>query len=547
MQENQSIEKKSLRKVLGKTAAWTELAKDCVCFANARGGRILIGLENNEILPPIDQKIDQELPEIIRKRIAELTIHVATDVQLVVAENGGEYIELRVLSSASTIASTTDGRYYCRIADKCNPLLPDELFRLLADKPNYIWETKVGRNVARSDYDFDKLNGFLTEIRSSDRVSGFVRDKSDDELLDYYLLADGEHLTNLGVLWMGKRNDRAKLLYSPIIQFLKFDEFGRRVNKILWDDYTLNPRELIEAVWTQVPDWREGVEVSDGLFRKFIPNYEEEVIRELLVNAIVHRPYTTKGDIFINLYPDRLEIHNPGLLPLGVSPQNVLHKTVRRNEHLAKVFYDLKLMEREGSGYDRMYEILLSNGKQPPILHEGEDRVVVTVKKRIIKSEVVSFINRINKEYQLNQRETICLGLIAQNTLLSSIEFSKILNLPQPNAIRDWLGRLPDWGIVVSKGKTKGVEYFIPTTWLQKTNFKGKTTLKKIEDHRLNELIHQDLKTYPYSAISEIHLRIGSEIPLRRLRLQLSSLVRTGAVHYIGDRRWRRYAIDIKP
>jgi len=44
---------------------------------------------------------------------------------------------------------------------------------------------------------------------------------------------------------------------------------------------------------------------------------------------------------------------NPGPLPLGVTPQNVLHTTVRRNEHLARLFHDLKLMEREGSGFDR--------------------------------------------------------------------------------------------------------------------------------------------------------------------------------------------------
>ena len=94
----------------------------------------------------------------------------------------------------------------------------------------------------------------------------------------------------------------------------------------------------------------------------------------------------------MNLYPDRLELVNPGLLPLGVTPRNILHMTVRRNEHLARVFHDLKLMEREGSGFDRIYEVLLSQGRPVPELREGPDRVEVTVRRRVMKPEVIDFL-----------------------------------------------------------------------------------------------------------------------------------------------------------
>ena len=118
--------------------------------------------------------------------------------------------------------------------------------------------------------------------------------------------------------------------------------------------------ELVAAVWREIPDFRERYEFPDGMFRQYLPFYDEVVVRELVVNALVHRPYTQRGDIFLNLYPDRLEVVNPGLLPLGVTPRNILHTTVRRNEQLARVFHELKLMEREGSGYDELYEVLLS-------------------------------------------------------------------------------------------------------------------------------------------------------------------------------------------
>ena len=544
MNENQYLDKKSIRVVLSNTAKWTELAKDCVSFANARGGTILLGVEDGYDDPPIDQKIPENLPATILKRIAELTVNVGVTSMKILAANGGEYVQLTVSPSTSTIASTTDGRYYMRVADHCQPILPDELTRLLTDKPSFIWETKVVKAVNRTETDVAKLNKFIEAIRSSERVSSFVKSKSPAELLDYYMLADGQFLTNLGILWIGKRNDRAKLLYAPVVQFLKYDAQGNRVNKIVWDDFSLNPAELIEAIWTQIPDWQEGIEISDGLFRKFIPNYEEVVIRELLTNALVHKPYTTRGDIFINLYPDRLEIHNPGRFPIGVTPQNLLHTTVRRNEHLAKLFYDYKLMEREGSGYDKICEILLSNGKQLPLPEEGTDRVTIVVKKRIAKPEIVSFINRMNEQYQLRQKELICLGLIAQHTSLSSLEFSKALELPGQQAIKDWLGRLPDLDIVKTSGKTKGTAYYVNPQMLRSISFKGKTNLKRIENHRLRELIFQDLSTYPKSAISEICQRIGLEIPQRRVKLMLDKMIVDGEVVSTGIKKWTRYAIN---
>lgn len=543
MVENQYQDKKSLKMVTGSTAKWGELAKDCVCFGNAKGGTIIIGIEDNEDLPKPEQMIDTHLVNQIYKRISELTINVSINVGIEKAENGGEYIQVVIHPNISNIASTTDGKYYFRTVDQCKPILPSELLRLLTDKPAFNWETQISANVNRKNYDDDKAERFLKKVADSIRISTFIKNKSKNEIFDYYLFTSGEYLTNLGVLWIGRREDRAKLQYAPIIQYLKYDENGKRVNKIVWDDYYLNPQELIESVWNEIPDWKEGIEVSDGIFRKFILNYEEAVIRELIVNALVHRPYTTSGDIFINLYPDRLEIHNPGLLPLGITTQNMLHKTLRRNEHLAKVFYDLMLMEREGTGYDKIYEILLSNGKAVPEPIERDDRFYVIIRKRIINPEILSFLNRITIEFQLRQKEIICLGLIAQYNTLSALEFSKILGLQGQSSIQDWLGRLIHLEIVSARGRTKGMEYFVNPLMLQKVSYKGKTNLKGIEDHRLKELIYQDLLIYPQSSIGEIWQRIGIEIPKRKIKHLLDKMVLQSDLSTFGDKRWRKYSV----
>ncbi len=546
MREGLRIDKKRLDVVIGKTANWKELAKDCVCFANTRGGTIFIGIDDKENLPPQNQKIDAELPNRIKKRISENTINVGLDVSIITAENGGDYIELKVLFSSSTIASTTSGVYYYRSDESCVPLLPDELSRLFNDKPSFVWETKKTQ-FHKDKIDSTIFNKFKSEIKASQRVSNHVKDLSDDELLDHYLFVIDDYLTNLGVLWLGKRIDRARLSYSPTIHFIKYDHRGEKINKILWEDYSNNPMELIEAVWTEIPDWKEGIDVSDGMFRKFIPNYEEEVIRELLANAIVHRPYNTRGDIFINLYVDRLEIVNPGLFPIGVTPQNLLHKNVRRNPYLAQIFYDLHLMDKEGSGIDKIYRILLGHAKPLPIPFQGDDFVMFTINRTISKPEIISFMNRVNEQFSLTSKELISLGLIAQYNSLSALEISRILALPDhANVVSTWIGKLIDYGLIDSKGKTKGTEYFINTDFLKKTNFKGKTNLKRIENHRLEELIFQDVKIYQPSPIGDIHTRIGKELNISKIRKTIQLMITKGVLIPKGEKRYRTYSISIE-
>ena len=544
MEENSHFDKKSLKALTKPNPDWNELAKDCVSFANAQGGIIVFGVEDKEELPPDGQKIPDGIIVKLQKQIQSRTINVSIVPQLKEAENGAEFIELLVQRNATAIASTSNGRYYMRVNDDCKPILPDELSRLLTDKGAFVWETQTYLKVKHNEYDSDKMNQFVSDIQESNRVSSFVKEKSSEELLEHYFMVSGGFLTNLGVLWIGKREHRARLLYSPSIQFIKYDENEQKVNKLLWDDYSKNPKELIHSIMNDIPDWKEGIEVADGIFRKNISNYEEPVIRELIANALVHRPYTIRGDIFINLFPDRLEIHNPGLLPLGVTPLNILHKSVQRNPHLAKVFYDLKLMEKEGSGYDKIYEILLSNGKPLPEPFEEYDRVKVIIRKRIVNKYVIQFIEKVNAEFQLRSKEIISLGLIAQYTSLTAIEFAQKLGFSEKDDIRSWLGRLAELKLLKSKGKTKGKEYYVEPSILRKHEFKGLTDLKNIPSHRLEALLIEDISRYGESSISQIHQRIGKEIPLRTLRYQLNQLLEKGEIKKAGEKKGTRYFID---
>lgn len=538
--EGQLFDKKSLRSITGKSADWSEIAKDCVAFANATGGCLLLGVEDGQDTPPSDQRIPEDMPDILRRTITERTVNVTVLPDIVTAANGGEYIELRIPRSI-VVASTTDGRYFLRVADQSKPVTGDDVMRLATERSALPWETQVTLHIPRVEVDVVKRDKLLQALRASDRVKASVKEKSDDELLDHYQLAQGRFLTNLGLLCLGRQHHRAKMTTAPVIQFIKYDEHGQKVNKLAWDDHTQSPMELIEAVWLEVPDFRERYELPDGLYRQNVPVFDEIVVRELLVNALVHRPYTQRGDIFLNLHPDRLEIVNPGPLPLGVTPRNVLHATVRRNDHLAHLFHDLRLMEREGSGFDKIFEVLLSQGRPIPELIETHDRVKVTVYRRILKPGIIDFIAKADQAYQLSQRERIALGLLAQHEAVTARELATMLELSSVDALQTWLKRLLDWRLVLSAGRTQATRYFVDPDLLRSLNFTTETTLKRIEPHRLAALVLEDLQRYPESAISDINRRVGVEIHIKQIKRTLDALIERGEVCFAGDKRWRRY------
>ena len=546
MKEGLKFDKKSLKTVQGKSSGFDELAKDCVAFANTEGGHLAIGIEDADEEPAPEQIIHEELRALVIKRIGERTINVATNATIVKSPNGGEYIDLEVFKSQVSIAGTTKGGYYYRDNDESKPIPPDELLRAITDKPSFSWETKVSTKYKTTQCDQKKLSVFIEEIRNSDRVSDFVKSKTDEEILEYFSLADEDHyLTHLGILWLGTQPQRSRLLYTPTIQYIKYDNTGNKVFKQVWDDNSMNPQELLEDIWRSVPDWRESNEVSDGLWRKEIPAYDEKVVREVLCNAIAHRPYTTRGDIFINMYPDRMVVVNPGRLPFGVTPKNILQKTVKRNQELSRILFALHIMEGEGSGYDLMYETQLSLGKSVPILFEGEDSVSVTVERKIVSKEASRVFEHLQYFYPQiaqNQKALIAFGIVFQEEIISSIDLTRKLQLPEADRLRSYVEPLVSQDIILTRGRGKGTKYYVNPAMISDSKANIQTTLKAIEPYRLKELIKQDLKYHSLSLVSDISQRLP-DVPFKDLQKMVRKMASEGELIPDGGRKFRRYRL----
>jgi Predicted transcriptional regulator containing an HTH domain and an uncharacterized domain shared with the mammalian protein Schlafen len=226
---------------------------------------------------------------------------------------------------------------------------------------------------------------------------------------------------------------------------------------------------------------------------------------------------------------------------LPPSCENILHASRRRNDGLARVFHDLALMEKEGTGFDLMYDRLLSSGRAVPMPVEGEDSVKVVIERRILRPELIQLLEDADRRFQLTQRERITLGLLAQSEGLTARELSGRLELTGDAPLKPWLGRLLDFELIGTTGRTAAMKYFASPDLLKEAGMDGKTTLARIQPHRLRALICEDLERYPSSSSTDINRRIGAEISAKTLKRALDELVREGKVRFEGERRWRKY------
>tara|TARA_Y100000114_G_scaffold156111_1_gene182154 strand:- start:44175 stop:45824 length:1650 start_codon:yes stop_codon:yes gene_type:complete len=540
--EDKNKDYKSLRKAVGAKSNHRDLSETCVCFANSQGGEIIIGIEDKESVPPKNQKIKQEDLNKLVKSLRELTDGVGiVNPEIKTHENGGEYFILRILPSTRTIATTSSGKVFLRISDNCFPIGSEELTDLASEKTAFQWEIVVTQKVRIEDADQSKVIELLKDLRASDKVSDFIKQKDDNETLAFYQLISPEgFLTNQGVLWLGTPAQRARLSYPITIQYIVYNDKEEKVRKKEWHYHLHNPKELLLEIEKEAVELTYSTELPDGLFRKNIRQYPREVVRELLINAIAHKKYTVSGDIFIEVYPDKLVITNPGGLPLGVTAQNILHERHRRNPHLIQLMGDLKLMEGEGSGYDLVFEKLARDAKPMPSIESDFTKVRVTVHSGSINPEVVSILDYIEKHFELTQREYITLGIVASEKKVLSTQLTHKLQLNQEDRVRSWVGSLLDKGILVTHGERKGTQYLLNPKLFQQAKVDITPSLKTMEPYKLEALIREDLKYNGRSKMSDIGKRLEG-VPLSEIKKVIYDLAKSGHLIAEGAKKNRTY------
>mgnify|MGYP000956884521 CR=1 FL=1 len=545
--ENSQLDFKSLKKAIGKRSDVESLAETCVCFANAQGGILVIGIEDKDTFPPVDQKIDIVEVNKLMKRLRDLTDGVAlANPEIHVHENSGEYFTISILPSSRLIATTSSGKVLIRISDNCYPVKSEELTDLAAEKNAFQWELVVAQRIKIEQADKQQVEFFVSHIIGSKRVSDFIKHKNRTEILEHYRLIDEQgFLTNLGVLWLGTSSQRARLSYPITFQYLVYNAKEEKIREKKYHFHEYNPMQLLLEIEKEAVELTYSTELTNGLFRNKIRQYPTEVIRELLINAIAHKRYTSSGDIFLEVYPDRIVFTNPGGLPLGVSKDNILHARQRRNPHLIQTLHDLNLMEGEGSGYDLVYEKLSVDAKPFPEIESDYSKMIVTVSSIIIDEEAIGVIDYVNKHFQLSQKEIISLGIIAASKKLLSTQLSLKLQLNQEDKLKYWLDNLLNNNIVISRGKRKGTEYLLNPDLFSQAKLDLKPSLKTIEPYKLEALILEDLKHNGESKMLDIQRRL-SEVYPNDIQKAVYRLVKKEEILPKGANRNRTYLISKK-
>jgi len=542
LHENQVLDFKSIRKIETDKGI-KDLAISCVAFANAQGGELYIGFEDRTKQPLPDQRLSEDTHNKALAKLKSNCYHVAMESSGILEdESGNQYLIIKVFPSLKSFASTADGRFYIRIGDQCLPMRSEDFQRVAYEKQSYQWET-VKTKFRVSDIPRDRIISLCDSLRESDRVSYHIRQMSDDEILVNYCLIDDGNLTNLGVLWLGDDTHRSRLLYPITVQYIVYDGQEQKVRKVDWHDNLLNPKDLLLAIEREAVELTYSFDVPDGLFRKQIRHYHPKLLRELLINAFVHKSFTISGDIMICVFPDRLEISNPGSLPLGVTADNILHQQVRRNPHLIRIMHDLNLMEGEGSGYDLIYELNALDVKQMPILYSDFNSVTVIQYAGILNRELLPLFDYVAQNFPvLSQKNLIALGLIARNEKVYATDLIRMLQLNENGRLRPYVDTLVSAKLVQTRGVKKGTQYLLAPSVLKNAGMNVPTTLKTIEPYRLKALIEEDLRNYPDSLLAEISSRLP-DVEHKDIQKTVYNMVRKNELESHGSKTYKRYRL----
>ncbi|MBB6096898.1 ATP-dependent DNA helicase RecG [Deinobacterium chartae] len=368
-----------------------ELARYAIGLANAQGGLILVGIVNGQVQDASDIHPLMLTHAIFELSAGRLSVNVHPE------EIDGKRVLVVHVPQGPYLLATPEGEV---VAWDGTALVPINAYGHRDPAPDQDYTATVPPMSSLSDIDPLEVGRLRRNMRGRNNELAQLADL--DFMLELGLLVDaGGELkpTVAGILMAGtpqalrRHVPQAEVCYyhhaTPDVEFQFREDLLRPLSSALE-----RLRELIQV--------RNGFSpLQVGLFRIEIWDFDEVVYREAILNALIHRDYQSRDAVHIHHFPDRLEVMNPGGLPGGITSQNILrHQPKRRNPLLAEALARLGYVERAGVGVDKMYQLLLRHGKEPPEFHTYPDSVTLTIHNPGFDAEFVRFIARKQEEMQ---------------------------------------------------------------------------------------------------------------------------------------------------
>lgn len=441
-----------------------ELVEAVVCLANADGGELWLGVEDDGT--PTGLHVEHQnlsgLGGLVAARTSPSVMVAVTPAHL-----GGVAVARIAVPKAGSEVGTTSGVYLRRRikhdgTPECAPMLPhDRASRAahfgLADASA---QPVAGATLA----DLDPLE--RERLRQSVQQYGGDRVllELDDEALDGALSltarqTDGSRVPTLtGLLLVGREQALRDLV--PTHEFA-FQVLAREA--VGFNEFRRFP--LLKALdWleTNFRPYNPEREIQVGLFRVPVPRVDLGAFREAVANALVHRDYHRLGAVHVRLDDEGLTISNPGGLVDGVTVANLLTTEPRpRNRALADAMKRVGLVDRSGRGVDKIYRGMLRFGRPEPDYRRTDAQNVVLRLATVDADEaflkvVVGEEGRRGTALPIDS--LIALAALRELKRLTTDELALHIQR-DPSQARRTLEALLEAGLVQAHGTTKGRTY----------------------------------------------------------------------------------------
>lgn len=434
MPESQNIEYK---------ANWRDEYLKWICgFANASGGKLYIGIDDKGKVTGIDNhnKLLEDLPNKFRDILgvyAEVNLH---------SEDNKYYVEIIV--PRYDVPISVRGKYYIRTGSTLQEITGLALNEFILKRTGKTWDDIPEQRASINDIDESSVKLFLKDARIAKRIN--VEDNiSISDLLEKLRLLEDGHLKRAAIVLFGK--DPGKFYPNMAVKIGKFGE----------TDADLKFHEVVEGNLIQLKD-RIGEMLNAkffihpidfmGIQRVELDEYPVAAVREMILNALVHRNYMG-APTQIRLYDDNFSVWNDGGLPEGISEEDLkkVHRSKPRNPLLADVCFKAGYIDSWGRGTIKIIEACEEEELPEPVLKEEQGGFLSKIFKDRFTEEQL-------KKMGLNERQVKAVEYVKKNGKITNSDYQKLCEVSERTALRD-LDELSTNGILQKKGEKKGTYY----------------------------------------------------------------------------------------
>jgi ATP-dependent DNA helicase RecG len=438
-----------------------DVIETLVAFANAKGGKTLVGVDDKG-KPLKNFTIGKES---VQKWLNE--IKTKTQPQIIpdweiVDYKGSEIVEFSIQEYPIKPVSTR-GKYYKRIGNANHLLSAGEVANMHLQTVNSSWDYYPRPNKTLADISLAKVEKAMKIMRK--RNDSFEFETPVEFLSKNELLLPDNRVTN-GCFLMFSEGEN---LYTTI-------QMGHFQNEITIKDDVVNSDDILTQIDEVMQFVKKHISKELIITDTQIENiqrwqYPLDAIREIVLNMIIHRDYTSSYNSIIKIFSDHIQFYNPGNLPDTISIEQLRtneYISKPRNRQIAKTIKEMGWIERYGTGIKRVRRMFVEYGLTEPIFKEETDGMLVTVFGLSFDENTRKFEDReIDEggaiggaiggamEEILTDRQIEILNIIKNNPSISYRVLSKQLNINE-SAVLKHLDSLKKKGLIEREGKTRG-------------------------------------------------------------------------------------------